>query len=428
MTEQAKSFVVKGHFCHSASPDQIEVVEGAYAVVESGVCRGLFRALPEQYHTLPIADFTDKLIVPGMCDLHTHAPQFSFRGLGMDMELLDWLNTYTFPEEAKYCDLSYADRAYDIFTEQLRKSATTRAVVFGTIHTPATELLMQKLERTGLHSYVGKVSMDRNAPPELCESNAEQAAVAIENWIERVQNRFIHTHPILTPRFIPSCSEELMHKLGVIREKYNLPVQSHLSENVGEISWVKELCPNAAFYGKAYDDVGLFGGNHKCIMAHCVHSSADELALMKKNNVFIAHCPESNVNLASGIAPIAYYMKLGLHVGLATDLAAGSCENMFRAITQAIQISKLQWRLLDETMRPLTVDQAFFLATRGGGDFFGKVGCFSAGYEFDAIVLDDSTLPHPQELSVRARLERMLYLADERNITAKYIAGKRIAL
>ena len=231
---------------------------------------------------------------------------------------------------------------------------------------------------------------------------------------------------MITPRFIPTCSDELMERLGQIAREQGLPVQSHLSENQGEIAWVKELCPWSGFYGDAYDHFGMFGGEVKTVMAHCVWSSKEEQERMKENGVFIAHCPESNTNLSSGIAPIREYLDQGLKVGLGSDIAGGTKESIFFAMAEAIRVSKLRWRLVDNTKGPLTVEEAFFLGTKGGGAFFGEVGSFEEGYELDAVVLDDESIPHPQPLSVRERLERMIYLSDERHITAKYIAGRQI--
>ena len=421
-----KDFVLKGQIVDSQDQNRLRILENGYLVVENGLCRGAFETLPERWQNLPLTDFGDRLIFPGMCDLHLHAPQYGFRGLGMDMELLDWLNTYTFPEEAKYRDLEYADRGYEGFVAELRRSTTTRASIFATIHRESTLHLMQKLEASGLKTLVGKVNMDRNSPDQLREPDVPTALEETELWIQESIDRFTNTRPILTPRFIPSCTDELMAGLKELQRKYGLPTQSHLSENYGEIAWVRELSPASRFYGDAYERFGMFGGDHKCVMAHCVHSGDEELELIARNGVYIAHSPESNMNLASGVAPVSRYLELGLNVGLATDVAGGSSLCMLRAIAHAIQASKLRWRLKDESVKPLTVEQAFWLATAGGGSFFGKVGRFLEGYEFDAVVLDDSGLVHPQPLDVRSRLERALYLADDRNVYAKYVAGRRL--
>ena len=420
-----KSFVLKGQICTSASMDEIEITENGFLVVEDGIVRGVFRTLPSRFAELPLQDCGGCLIVPGMTDLHVHAPQFAFRGLGMDLELLEWLKTYTFPEEAKYRDLEYAHRAYENFVRHLLHSTTTRASIFATIHVPATLHLMELLEQSGLRTCVGKVNMNRNCPAYLREVSKNQAVRDTVAWVEAAQ-RFEKTKPILTPRFIPSCTDDLMYALGEIRKQYDLPVQSHLSENFSEIAWVQELCPRSKCYGDAYRQFGLFGGDHRCIMAHCVHSGELEQEMLRENGVFVAHSPESNINLSSGVAPISKYLDNGLKVGLATDVAGGSHESLLRAMMHAIQASKLRWRLQDQSVPALSFDRAFYLATAGGGEFFGKVGAFREGYEADIVVLDDSTLDHPQELSVRARLERFVYLADERCIREKYVAGEKV--
>lgn len=420
-------FILRGNIVYSKNPEELQICEHSYLVVENGLVKGIYETLPEAYTSYPVTDYEERLIIPGLVDLHVHAPQYAFRGLGMDLELLDWLDTHTFPEEAKYQDLDYAKKAYGIFADNMRKSATTRAVVFGTIHRQATLLLMDLLEKSGLNTMVGKVNMDRNSPDFLCEPSAEASALETVEWIKDViHKKYKHTKPIITPRFTPSCTDELMEKLKMIQMRYDLPVQSHLSENQGEIEWVKELCSWSEFYGDAYDRFGLFGADCKTVMAHCVYSDDKEVQRMKENGVFVAHCPESNINLSSGVAPVKRYIKEGLHVGIGSDLAAGSTENLFQAMAHAIQASKMRWRLLDDSWKALTVEEAFYIATKGGGEFFGKVGSFEPGYEFDAVVLDDSRLLHPQELDVKKRLERIIYFSDDREIFAKYVEGEKL--
>ena len=409
-------FVLKGHICYSESKNELITRENAYVVCVGGKSKGVFTELPQQYAVLPLKDYGDCLIVPGMIDLHIHAPQYAFRGMCMDLELMDWLNRYTFPEEAKYMELEYAERAYAIFVNALKASATTRAVVFATRHRPATELLMKLMEESGIASYVGKVNMDREAAEVLVEESAAVSASETVQWIEAVKEKYTNTKPILTPRFIPCCSDTLMEHLRQIQMAYGLPVQSHLSESPGEIDFVHFLRPDNAFYGEAYNDYDLFGKNEdnqtdvKTVMAHCVWSTDEEIDLMRKNGVFVAHCPASNMNLCSGIAPIRKYLDLGMNIGLGTDVAGGHSDSIFRAITDAIQVSKMYWRYVDQTMKPITFPEAFFMATLGGGAFFGAVGSFAEGYAFDAVVLDDTALVHPQELSVSERLERAVYL------------------
>ena len=420
-------FILKGNVVYSKNKDELRILKDHYLISESGLVKGVFEKVPPEYAQVSVSDYGECLIIPGLTDLHVHAPQYTFRAMGMDMELLEWLETNTFPEEAKYQDLEYARRAYRIFTDNLKRSVTTRACIFGTIHRDATLLLMDQLEQSGLVTYVGKVNMDRNCPDYLREESAEESGIQTVEWIKDVlHKKYQNTMPILTPRFTPSCSDELMENLKKIQMYYQIPVQSHLSENPGEIAWVKELCPWSEFYGDAYDRFGLFGADCKTVMAHCVYSGKEERQRMKENGVFIAHCPESNTNLSSGVAPVRRYLEEGLHVGLGSDVAGGSTENLFTAMSQAIQASKLRWRLQDDSLKPLTAEEVFYMASKGGGAFFGKTGSFEPGYEFDAVIIDDSRLIHPQPLTVKQRLERVIYLGDEREVYGKYACGEKI--
>ena len=422
-----QNFVIRGDICYSTDKATINTIKDGYAVCENGISKGAFESLPKEYSDYKIFDYSGKLILPAMVDLHTHAPQFAFCGLNMDAELIEWLSGSAFKEEAKYSDLNYAQKAYSIFADALKNSVTTRACIFATLHKDATKTLMELLENTGLKTYVGKVNMDRNSPDNLREESAEKSAEDTTQWISDTIDKFENTKPILTPRFIPSCTDELMDKLSEIQKKYNLPVQSHLSENKDEIEWVQELCPDSKNYGDAYDSFGLFGKDAKTVMAHCVYSNDDETELMKQNGVFVAHCPASNTNLSSGIAPMRHYIDNDLKIGLGTDMAGGHSISLFRAIADTVQVSKLYYRLVDENASPVTFNEAFYLATIGGGEFFGKVGSFEKDYEFDAIVIDDSVLPHPQELTVHERLQRAVYLnADFKGLTAKFVKGKKV--
>lgn len=421
-----QTFALKGDIIFSETPQKLAVSPAHYAICENGVCTGVFAELPASFAEIPVMDYSDKLIIPGLVDLHAHAPQYAFRTLGMDLELLDWLNTQTFPQEARYADLDYARRAYSIFTDDLWRSATTRAALFGTLHVPATLMLMQMLEQSGLETLVGKVNMDRNSPDDLCEADPKTSLDATRAWLEQCRE-FKHCRPILTPRFLPSCSDALMEGLHALQKETGLPVQSHLSENQGEIAWVQELCPKSSGYGDAYDQFGMFGGaGCPTIMAHCVWSDAEERARMKQNGVFIAHCPQSNVNLSSGVAPVRTYLDEGLSIGLGSDIAGGAHLSILRAMADAVQASKLRWRLFDQTVSPITLPEAFWMGTRGGGAFFGKVGAFEPGFAFDAIILDDRDLPSPLTLTPEERLTRLIYLTDDRAVVHKYVNGHKL--
>lgn len=417
------NFVLKGTIVYSKTREELAALPQGFVVCEDGVCRGAFASLPQEYQSWEIRDFGDCLIVPGMTDLHVHAPQYTVCGYAMDLELMAWLEAYIFPEEARYADLEYAKSSYAAFVHDLVHSPTTRVCAFGTLHGPGTLELMRQLEEAGFVGYVGKVSMDRNAPDNLTETEGEKNLL---EWLKLCS--FPHVKPILTPRFIPACSDGLMRAIGQLQEKTRLPLQSHLSENPIEIDFVKELCPWSAFYGDAYDQFGAFGTGGSTIMAHCVHSGEEEIQRMKKNGVYVAHCAESNFNLSSGIAPVRRFLEAGLNVGLGTDIGAGTSVSMFRSIKEAIIASKMYWRMADSSCRPLSFPEAFYLATVGGGSFFGKVGSFEPGYEFDALVIDDRKIRQPVPKHPVNRLERVIYGDDCRTVVDKYIQGRQISL
>ena len=419
-------FALKGDICYSKNLKELQTMEQGFLVCKEGMVEGVFQELPIEYKDIEVKDYGKKLIIPGLVDLHMHAPQYTYRGLHMDLELLEWLNSYTFPAEAKYKDEEYARVTYGRFVDRMVKSATTRACIFATVHVEGTLILMDLLEKAGMHTMVGKLNMDRNAPDYLREVSWEQSAADTRRWIEEAKKRFENNVPMLTPRFTPSCSDEIMAELKKIQVEYGLPFQSHLSENSGEIEWVKELCPYAKYYGQAYSHFGLFGGDTPTVMAHCIYSCEEEIQDMKEQGVYIAHCPESNMNVVAGIAPVRKYLQEGLKVGLGSDVAGGATENLFTAMMHAIQVSKLRWRLVDDTLAPLTVPEVFYMATKGGGELFGKVGSFEEGYEFDAVILDDSHIPDQDGLTIEERLERFIYLNQEADVKAKYIAGTQV--
>lgn len=418
--------ILKGHLIYSVSAEKLQTIEDGFLVAQGEKILGIYKELPAEYEQETIEDYTGKLIIPGLTDLHVHAPQYTFRGLGMNMELIPWLNTYTFPAEAKYADLDYAKKVYPRFVHDLKHSATTRAGIFGTIHVDSTEYLMDQLEESGVVAGVGKVNMDRNSPDELREGTEE----TIENtkrWLADIEGKYTRVFPILTPRFIPSCTDAAMEGLEELCRVTGLPLQSHLSENVSEIEWVKELHPDTSCYAEAYEKYGMCGSRSKAIMAHCVHSdkSEEEMELLKKNEVWVAHCPESNMNLSSGVAPIKKMMREGIRVGLGTDIAAGSKLSMFAAMADAIKASKLRWVYVDQEEKALTIPEVFYLATIGGGSFFGKVGTFERDYEFDAVVIDDSQMSD-EEMTLYERLERLIYMDEESRIVKKYVRGRSI--
>ena len=415
--------VYKAHILFTKEKNRFEVLENGFVAVENGKVTGVSTNLAQlDSEGAEVIDFGNKLLIPAMNDMHVHAPQVHNQGVAMDLELLPWLQNYTFPEESKYADVIYAERMYRRFLHTQWLFGTMRSVVFGTVHTESTRKLMHLYQEAGMGALVGKVAMNRNCPETLCEG-VEAAVEGNEQLIAEFNQPDALVRPIITPRFVPSCTPELLKACGELAKRYQLPVQSHLSENTSEIAWVAELEPESESYGDAYNRYGLFGQT-PTIMAHCVWTRGQELELMRRNGVMVAHCPTSNFNLSSGMAPIRTLLDEGVRIGLGSDISGGHDLNMFRMLVYAIQVSKMHYQL-DHDKAFLTLPEAFWIATKSAGSFFGKVGSFEPGYEFDALVIDDGVL-YPDEYSLQHRLERFIYLGDDRQIVHRFCCGKEI--
>ena len=416
--------IYKAHILYTKEKSHFEVLENGYIAVDAdGRVIGVATDLASlDSKDAEVIDFGDHLLIPAMNDMHVHAPQVRNQGVAMDLELLPWLQNYTFPEESKYADVHYAERMYRRFLHTQWLFGTMRSVVFGTVHTESTRLLMKLYQDAGMGALVGKVAMNRNCPEALCE-DVEAAVEGNERLIAEFNQPNALVRPIITPRFVPSCTPELLKACGRLATMYQLPVQSHLSENVSEIAWVAELEPESKSYGDAYNRYGLFGQT-PTIMAHCVWTKGEELELMKRNGVMVAHCPTSNFNIASGMAPLRTFLDEGLPIGLGSDISGGHDLNMFRMLVYAIQVSKMHYQQ-DHSKAFLTLPETFWIATKSAGSFFGKVGSFEPGYDFDALVIDDAVL-YPAEYSLQHRLERFIYLGDDRQIVHRFCRGQEV--
>lgn len=416
--------IYKGNILFTKIKDKFEIIENGFIIVKNGKILDLYKNLPSEYQNFEVIDFSDNLIIPGMNDLHCHAPQFRNLGMAMDKELIPWLDNYTFPEEGKFKSIEYSDKVYKNFIKEVWRHGTTRIAVFATVHKESSIRLMDLFKQSGLGALVGKVNMNINCTDDLLE-NTEKSISDTEYILENYYNDDELVNPIITPRFIPSCNSELLKSLGDLAIKYNVPTQSHLSENLGEIDWVKQLQPESEFYGDAYNRFNLFGQT-KTLMAHCVYSCDKELELMKKNNVFAVHCPNSNLNLGSGIMPVRKFLDNDINIALGSDISGGHDLSIFKVMVNAIQCSKFLWVNSNKQIDFLTLSEAFYMATKGGGSFFGKVGSFEKNYDFDALILDDSNL-NPESYSLIERLERFIYIGDDRNIIHRYVRGEEIS-
>ncbi|NXE52313.1 GUAD deaminase, partial [Casuarius casuarius] len=370
-----------------------------------------------------------EFFMPGLVDTHIHAPQYSFAGTRVDLPLLQWLTTYTFPTEAKYKDSDFAEEVYTRVVRRTLKNGTTTACYFATIYTDTSLLLAEIIDKFGQRAFVGKVCMDMNdSVPQYRETTADSVQET-----ERVQ-------PIVTPRFGPSCSEDLLCALGNFAQAHDLHVQSHISENEEEIKVVENLFPAYQNYTDVYDKNKLLNG--KTVMAHACYLSEEELKLFNLRGAAISHCPSSNFSLCSGILNVQKVLKHNVKLGLGTDVAGGYSASMLDAIRKTMMAANtLQVNKVNET--GLTLKEAFRLATLGGSQVLGLedvIGNFEVGKEFDALLINTKASDSPFDLFSADAFEvirtglmieqitenNMVKGCDDRNISEVYVSGKQV--
>lgn len=436
-------YIIKGNIIHTPTKNEFEVHENCYCYIKDGKCVWIKSDLSaeekmsiqkkDDSESVSFYDYSHHIIIPSFIDLHVHAPQYIQMGIGLDLPLIDWLNQYTFRIEERFADVNYGRKCYPAFVEDLYNSGTLRSVIFGTIHKESNEVLVDELYKKGLCALVGKVNMNRFAPVNLSET-VEQSVRDTYSFVEDLKVKdYPLIKPIMTPRFAPSCTSELLGALGRITNELSLPIQSHLCETEREIDWVKDLFKDELFEGKdTYSDVyinnNLFG-NQPTVMAHGIYLEDREKELVKEKNVFIAHCPTSNMNLTSGIMPLSKFLDEGIKVGLGSDIGAGHTLSMNQVIISAVQNSKLRHVLYGD--RIIVESEAFYLATKGNGEYFEqvfkecKIGSFETGSSFDALVIKDD---HPlmDSLTPLEQLQRFLYCGTYQSIKARFLQGELI--
>lgn len=380
-------------------------------------------------------------LIPGFVDLHVHAPQYPQLGAALDEPLEVWLHRYTFPLEARYIDLAFARRAYASLVTDLIANGTTTALYFATIHQEATRLLVDLCLEKGQRALIGKVAMDH---PDLCPEDYRDASAsaAIEGTaalIDYVQshpgNREGKVLPVVTPRFIPSCTDPLLEELGALAQACDCHVQTHVSESDWQHGFVRERYGMSDTF--SLDRFGLLG--QRTVLAHAPFLSAADMEQIRQRGTGIAHCPHSNAYFAGAIFPLRAALEKGLRVGLGTDISGGPSGSLLDAQRQAIA----QSRWLESGVDPdlpaksrssrgasrIDFRDAFFLATAGGGDALRlPVGRFVEGASFDALVIDPAA-PHGSlrlydELDRgEGILQKTIYTANERNIAEVFVAG-----
>ena len=413
--------ILKGNIVAAPALGKLDIVENGYLVTVDGVIEGVYETLPEKFAGCEVEDCGKDLILQTFSDMHLHAPQYAMLGMGMDMPLIDWLNTYTFPTEAHFADPEVARPIYKQLAAELVANGTTRVVMFSSLHRESTLVLMEELEKAGVTGYVGKVNMDRNGGENYQETTQESMDETVK-WIEQCD--FEHVKPVITPRFTPTCTNELMEFLGKLAAEKDLPIQSHLSENTGEIAWVKELHPDCQQYWETYAKYNMW--NDRTVMAHCVWSDERERKAIKDAGVWVCHCASSNEDLISGYAPIRVMLDEGVRVVLGSDIAGGDHISMFDNVTASIRASKARRIMTNWETDFLTVAEAYFLGTSAACEFFGEKPGFAAGNPLHAIVVRDDDLPDVRQRTTQERFERSMYRRQKDAIRAVYSAGRKV--
>lgn len=411
-----------GDILYAENAEQLTVQENSYIAVNDGIIEGIYPSLPEKYAHIPVTDYRHKLIIPAFSDLHVHAPQYVQRGIGMDKLLSDWLNHYTFPQEARFADMDYAEKVYDAFVDDLIRHGTFHSAIFATIHRKATDYLFHKLEEKGLYAFVGKVNMDCNSPDSLRETT-EESLRETRLYLESHQNGTT-VKPLITPRFAPTCSRELIQGLGALAKEYRCGLHTHLVESKWEAAQALQLFPDCHSDAEIYEKAGLMD-HGPSIFAHFIFPSPEDMRIVKQHNGITVHCPDSTTNIIAGIMPAAALQEQGISIGLGSDVGGGQHLAIYRQVARAVQLSKLKEFYEPETNKTLTFAHAFYLATKAGGSIFGKTGSLEKGYVFNALVLDSMEDPGIS-LTPEERLERFCYIGDDRNIIARYLSGKAV--
>ncbi len=370
-----------------------------------------------------IIDYRGKLIVPGFVDTHIHYPQTEMIA-AYGEQLLEWLNTYTFPTEKKYQDINYARERSKFFLRELLRNGTTTALIFGTVHPESVNALFEEASKLNMRIIAGKVMMDRNAPDYLLdtpETSYQESKDLIEQW--HGKNRLLYA---ITPRFAPTSSPEQLAAAGRLKKEFpSVYMHTHLSENKNEVAWVNSLFRESKGYLDIYDSYGLTGD--RSIFAHGIHLSDEEFDRMATTQSSIAFCPTSNLFLGSGLFKFFTAKEKGVRVGYGTDVGAGTSFSMFQTMNEAYKVVQLQGQKLSAL-------QSLYTATLGGAKALSlddKIGNFQIGKEADFSVIDLGATPLTQlrmnnSKDILEQLFVLQTLGDDRHILATFVDGKKV--
>ncbi|MCO7544376.1 guanine deaminase [Stutzerimonas nitrititolerans] len=401
---------------HEYFEDGLLVVEDG-KVVRNGHAADLLSTLPAGTEVI---EYKDALITPGFIDTHIHYPQTGMIA-SYGEQLLDWLDTYTFPTERAFADKVHAGEVAQVFLRELLRNGTTTALVFGSVHKESVDAFFEQAHKLDLRMIAGKVLMDRNAPDYLTDT-AESGYADSKELIERWHGKG-RLHYAVTPRFAPTSTPEQLALAGKLFQEYpDLYMHTHLSENRKEIEWVRELFPERKGYLDVYDHHGLIGA--RSVFAHGVHLCDDECQRLGETGSAVAFCPTSNLFLGSGLFDLEKVEGFGVRVGLGTDVGAGTSFSQLQSLNEAYKVMQLQGKKLDPF-------KSLYLATLGGARALyldDRIGSLQPGKDADFVVLDYKATPLieyrlSQARSLEERLFALMTLGDDRAVKETYAAG-----
>ena len=428
------SHSIRATVMQTPSTTELEILDDVVVTVDEGLITHIG---PARQH---IGDVDlhlghDTVLVPGFIDLHIHAPQWPQLGTGYDLPLDRWLFEYTFPLEARYDDTAFAQSVWDSMVPALLSHGTTTAVYYGSTHVEATTALARTCIQHGQRAWVGRVAMDHpeGTPEFYRDASAEDGLAASRTSIEQIEAladpRGL-VRPIITPRFIPACSDELLTGLGSLAASTGHLVQTHCSENDWEHNHVLER--HVVSDTTSLDNFGLL--REGTVLAHGCLLSDDDFATIRNRRAGIAHCPLSNVYFGDAVFPTRRALAQSVRVGLGTDIAGGPSASLLAQAAHAVNASRQLEHGVDQTISGdergvddsrIDATTAFHLATLGGADVLGEpLGLLEVGRRFDAVAVDMRAVDHwPAGDTPTRRFEKLVRTASGSDISAVWVDG-----
>lgn len=401
--------------------DGLLLIENGY-IIAVGDAEAMLLELPDDCE---LTEYPNQLIIPGMIDTHVHYPQTDIIS-AYGEQLLEWLETYTFPTEQQFSDPEHALGVTRFFLNELLRNGTTTALVFGTVHPESVDSFFQVAEQLNLRMIAGKVLMDRNCP-EYLQDTPEQGYQESKTLIEKWHGKGRLSYAV-TPRFAPtSSSEQLTKAAQLLKEHPDVYLHTHVAENPDEVKWVNELFPESRSYLDVYQQHGLL--RPRSVLAHCIHLDEQDKQCMAKTGSAAAFCPTSNLFLGSGLFDLKGFREHNIRIGMGTDVGGGTSFNMLQTGSEAYKVTQMRGE-------KLSAFQALYLATLSGAKALyleDKIGNFETGKEADFVVLNFASTPLIERRmkstkTLHEKLFALLMLGDDRSISATYIMGKQAYL